>query len=131
MQSLKKFKKSFKQESYLLHCIFSLILLNYTALPAVANDDDNFHRQIACEPDIIYRVCFFGTSISFSCYFYTNKDIEMRSFVMCNRHWVLFFFVHFFRYYIIIFRDCTKNTKRGKFQVTGCLNVIMLSQDAS
>ena len=32
---------------------------------------------------------------------------------------------------MIIFRDGTKDTKRGKFQVTGCLNVIMLSQDTS
>ena len=28
----------------------------------------------------------------------------------------------FFSYYKIIFLDGTKDTKRGKFQVTGCLN---------
>ena len=35
---------------------------------------------------------FFGTSISFSCHchFYTNKDIDMRSFVMCSGHRVIF-----------------------------------------
>jgi len=31
---------------------------------------------------------------------------------------------------MIIFRDGTKDTKRGKFQVRGCLSVITLSQDA-
>ena len=35
----------------------------------------------------------------------------------------------FFSYYKIIFLDGTKDTKRGKFQVTGCQNVITLSQD--
>ena len=36
------------------------------------------------------------------------------------------FFVIFFRYYRFIFRDGTQDTKRGKFQVTGCLNVIRM-----
>ena len=35
------------------------------------------------------------------------------------------------RYLSIINRDGTKDTKRGKFQVAGCLNVITLSQHAS
>ena len=69
-------------------------------------------------------LCFFNDPISFSSHFYTNKDIDMRSFVMCSGHRVIFF-----QYYMTIFWDGTKVIKRGKFQVTGCLNVITLSQD--
>ena len=47
----------------------------------------------------MYRFSFDNPSIM-SCHFYTNRDI-----------------------------DITKDTKRGIFQVTGCQNVIMLSQD--
>ena len=75
---------------------------------------------------LMYRVFFFYDPISFSCHFYTNKDIDMRSFVTCSGHRVIFF-----RYYMIIFWDGTKDIKRCKFQVKGCLNVITLSQDAS
>ena len=70
---------------------------------------------------------FFDDPISFSCHFYTNKDIDMRFFVTCSWHRVIF--LYFFRYCMIIFQDGTKDTKRGKFQVTGCQNVITLSQD--
>ena len=40
--------------------------------------------------DWSYRVFFFNTQISFSPHFYTNKDIDMRSFVTCSRHRVVF-----------------------------------------
>ena len=39
----------------------------------------------------VFFLCFFSyTLISFSCHFYTNKDIDMRSFVMCSKHRVVF-----------------------------------------
>jgi len=76
-------------------------------------------KHISDIPGIFF--IFFDGPISFSCHFYTNKDIGMRFFVMCSLH----------RYYMIIFQDGTKDTKRGKFQVTRCPNVITLSQDAS
>ena len=38
----------------------------------------------------VYRVSFFYDPISFSCHFYTNKDIDMRSFVTCSGHRVIF-----------------------------------------
>ena len=38
----------------------------------------------------IYRVIFFHDPISFSCHFYTEKNIDMRSFVMCSGHRVIF-----------------------------------------
>ena len=37
-----------------------------------------------------YRVFFYYALISFSPHFYTNKDIDMRSFVTCSRHRVVF-----------------------------------------
>ena len=64
-----------------------------------------------------YTGCFlfFWYPDSFSCHFYTNKDIDMWSFVMCSGHRVIFFFLYFFfHYYIIIFLDGTKDTKRGQ-----------------
>ena len=39
---------------------------------------------------LIPGVFFFYTQISFSPHFYTNKDINMRSFVMCSGHRVFF-----------------------------------------
>ena len=75
----------------------------------------------------LLNLFFYYALISFSCHFYINQDIDMRFFVTCSGHRDIF--LSFFRYYRLIFRDGTKDTKRGKFQVTGCQNVIMLSQD--
>ena len=77
----------------------------------------------------MYRMGFFGTPISFSCNFYIDKYIDMRSFVTSSGHQVIF--LYFFPYCTIIFRDGTTDTKRGTFQVTGCLNVITLSHNTS
>ena len=43
-------------------------------------------------PTLIYRVFFYYDLISFSPNFYTNEDIDMRSFVMCSRHRVVFLY---------------------------------------
>ena len=66
-------------------------------------------------------------------FLYLPISIQIKT-LTCGLVWrvadIGYFFKFFFRYYRIIFGDGTKDTKRGKFQVTGCLNVIMLSQDA-
>ena len=60
---------------------------------------------------------FFFFTISFSCHFYMNKDINMRSFVTCCGHWVILFDMQYMMVYLI---------SNERNQHSKCSNIILI-----